>query len=43
MNRVTKNEFNDDHEVTLGVEFGSLLLKMDDSTVIKLQIWDTAG
>ena len=42
MHRVTTNEFSEDHEVTVGVEFGSLLLKMED-TILKLQIWDTAG
>jgi len=42
MHRVTTNEFMEDHEVTVGVEFGTLLLKIDD-TKIKLQIWDTAG
>ena len=46
MHRVTTNEFSEDHEVTVGVEFGSLLLKMadgDNQSVFKLQIWDTAG
>ena len=42
MRRVTTNEFSEDHEVTVGVEFGSLLVKMEE-TVLKLQIWDTAG
>ena len=42
MHRVTTNEFMEDHEVTVGVEFGSLLLKIEESK-IKLQIWDTAG
>jgi small GTP-binding protein len=42
MHRVTTNEFMEDHEVTVGVEFGTLMLKIED-TVIKLQIWDTAG
>lgn len=42
MHRVTSNEFIDDHEVTVGVEFGTLLLKIEDIR-IKLQIWDTAG
>lgn len=42
MQRFLKNEFADEHEVTLGVEFGSLTLKMED-TQFKLQIWDTAG
>jgi putative ribosome biogenesis GTPase RsgA len=35
MHRVTTNEFSDDHEVTVGVEFGSLLIKMEE-TVLKL-------
>lgn len=35
MHRVTTNEFSEDHEVTVGVEFGSLLVKMED-TVFKL-------
>ncbi|TNV76444.1 hypothetical protein FGO68_gene11259 [Halteria grandinella] len=49
MNRMTTNEFTEDHEVTVGVEFGSLLIKMQEKTeaqqetVVKLQIWDTAG
>jgi len=32
----------EEHEVTLGVEFGSLLLKIEDA-LFRLQIWDTAG
>ncbi len=36
------NEFTEDHEVTVGVEFGSLLVRMQDNA-FKLQIWDTAG
>ncbi|TNV76245.1 hypothetical protein FGO68_gene14735 [Halteria grandinella] len=42
MQRGTTNEFSDDHEVTIGVEFGTMLFKMADS-IFKLQIWDTAG
>ena len=42
MHRVTTNEFMEEHDVTVGVEFGTLLLKIDDIRV-KLQIWDTAG
>lgn len=42
MHRMTSNEFIEDHEVTVGVEFGSLLVKIED-IVFKLQIWDTAG
>jgi len=31
MRRVTCNEFSEDHEVTIGVEFGTMLFKMDQS------------
>jgi Ras-related protein Rab-2A len=30
MHRMCHNEFVDDHEVTVGVEFGSLLIRMED-------------
>ena len=36
------NEFKIEHQVTIGVEFGSFVFKVDER-VIKLQIWDTAG
>ena len=42
MHRLCHNEFNDDHEVTVGVEFGSLFVRMRGSN-FKMQIWDTAG
>lgn len=42
MQRVTTNEFIEDHEVTVGVEFGTLIVKLEEQ-VFKLQIWDTAG
>jgi Ras-related protein Rab-2A len=42
MHRVTTNDFKEDHEVTVGVEFGTLLVKIEEQT-LKLQIWDTAG
>lgn len=42
MHRVTSNEFMEDHEVTVGVEFGTLSMQIEDIK-IKLQIWDTAG
>ena len=35
-------EFKVEHQVTIGVEFGAFMIKVDDRTV-KLQIWDTAG
>jgi GTPase SAR1 family protein len=42
LHRLTTNEFMEDHEVTVGVEFGTLLVKLQQQ-VFKLQIWDTAG
>ncbi len=40
MKRVMDNEFKVEHQVTIGVEFGSFGLKIDNK-IIKLQIWDT--
>ena len=40
--RATKNEFREEHDVTIGVEFGSFAAKVEDAAV-KIQIWDTAG
>ena len=40
--RLTENEFKDNYEITIGVEFGAFLLQIEDK-IIKLQIWDTAG
>ncbi|TNV76096.1 hypothetical protein FGO68_gene8176 [Halteria grandinella] len=34
--------FKDEHDVTVGVEFGSFMVRIEDR-VVKLQIWDTAG
>ena len=42
MKRVMDNEFQEQHQVTIGVEFGSYGLKIDDK-IIKLQIWDTVS
>lgn len=42
MNRVMDNEFKEQHQVTIGVEFGSYGLRIDDK-VVKLQIWDTVS
>ena len=42
LKRLVENEFKEDHDVTVGVEFGSYLIKVEDKT-LKLQIWDTAG
>ena len=40
--RAIKNDFKDEYDVTIGVEFGSMSMKID-GFLIKLQIWDTAG
>ena len=36
------NDFKIEHQVTIGVEFGSFVFTVDEK-IIKLQIWDTAG
>ncbi|KAJ6233395.1 ras-related protein rab-2-a [Anaeramoeba flamelloides] len=38
----TDNRFQTTHDLTVGVEFGARLVKIDSKN-IKLQIWDTAG
>ncbi len=42
MKRVMDNEFKTEHQVTIGVEFGSFGIRIDNK-VIKLQIWDTVS
>lgn len=42
MKRLVENEFKEEHDVTVGVEFGSYMLKVEDQ-VFKMQLWDTAG
>lgn len=42
MKRVMDDEFKTEHQVTIGVEFGSYGLRIEDK-VVKMQIWDTAG
>ena len=40
--RATKNQFQDYYNATVGFEFFSQNIKIDD-TIIKLQMWDTCG
>ncbi|XP_053718706.1 ras-related protein Rab-25-like [Synchiropus splendidus] len=40
--RFTKNEFNHDSRTTIGVEFSTRTIQLDNY-IIKAQIWDTAG
>ncbi|XP_042362085.1 ras-related protein Rab-25-like [Plectropomus leopardus] len=42
LSRFTKNEFNHDTRTTIGVEFSTRTVQLDNYT-IKAQIWDTAG
>lgn len=42
LSRFTKNEFNHDSRTTIGVEFSTRTIQLDNFT-IKAQIWDTAG
>jgi small GTP-binding protein len=42
ISRYTTNTFRDDPKMTIGVEFGHKVVKVDNKT-IKAQIWDTAG
>ncbi len=38
----TDNKFRNQHELTIGVEFGAKTIEIDKK-LIKIQIWDTAG
>lgn len=42
LSRFTKNEFSHDSRTTIGVEFSTRTIQLDKS-IIKAQIWDTAG
>ena len=40
MNKMMRRDFKGDYEPTIGVDFGSFSMKINNKTV-KLQIWDT--
>ena len=42
LNQFLSNTFNEDYDITVGVEFGAKTIKANNRRV-KLQIWDTAG
>ena len=42
MARIMDEEFKVEHQVTIGVEFGSKIVQVRGKRA-KLQIWDTAG
>ena len=41
INRYIKGEFTNQYNVTVGVEYASKILAIDDKTTVRLQIWDT--
>lgn len=43
LNRFTKDQFRDGYTATLGVEFYSKEIRIDETVSVKMQIWDTAG
>jgi len=43
LTRYVDGWFKMDNDPTIGVEFGSKLIKCKDGTVVRLQVWDTAG
>lgn len=43
LTRYTTNTFNIDTKSTVGVEFGSKRIIVNNGTIINTQIWDTAG
>lgn len=40
--KFTRNQFNESHQTTLGVEYAAKNLEINGK-IIRLQIWDTAG
>ena len=41
--RYLNDEFTDNYSVTLGVEYHTKVVKVDNNIQVKLKIWDTAG
>ena len=41
LTKYIKGEFTDAYNVTVGVEFTSKTVRIDEKTQVKLQIWDT--
>ena len=41
--RFTKNQFHDKYVSTIGIDFKSKPLKINDNTTVKVLVWDTAG
>ena len=43
LSRFTKNEFNLESKATIGVEFATKAITLENGQHVKAQIWDTAG
>jgi Ras-related protein Rab-11A len=43
LSRFTRGTFDLDNKSTIGVEFATKSIKIDNKVVVKAQIWDTAG
>lgn len=43
LERYTRDTFTDSNQITIGVEFTTKFITLDNGFVIKLQLWDTAG
>ncbi len=43
LSRFTRNTFCDEERSTIGVEFATRIVPMEDAKRVKAQIWDTAG
>tara|TARA_Y100000389_G_scaffold140231_1_gene138036 strand:- start:3222 stop:3911 length:690 start_codon:yes stop_codon:yes gene_type:complete len=43
LNRFCNDSFDSSNGSTIGVDFRTKIMKIDDNKVIKFQIWDTAG
>lgn len=41
LHQYTHQEFKSDYNVTIGVEFSSKIVNLDENTQVKLQVWDT--
>jgi len=43
LSRFVRNDFNAESRLTIGVEFATRILTVDDHTKIKAQVWDTGA
>lgn len=41
LNKFVLNEFHENYSVTIGVEFSSKIIAIDENILVSLQIWDT--